>query len=131
MVNWKFILIGAGLVIVLGWFIGKIAHNTFLGVIISGVIVGFLVNDGYKNGAVNGFIAVFIGELIEGILLLVMIPPLMVTILAYPGIEAIFAIILWEFVPAVFYAILGAIGGIVGSFIKSKYIEYKENNPTQ
>ena len=74
MINWKYILIGAALVVVLGMVFIIVEYGTFIGYstwFIPGIIVGYLVNNGYKdgakNGAKNGFIAGFIGGFILGI----------------------------------------------------------------
>ena len=61
MVNWKYNILGAGLVVLLGWFGGMFEYGAFIGIFISGIIVGYLVNNGYKNGAKNGIITGIIG----------------------------------------------------------------------
>ncbi|AUB57251.1 hypothetical protein BK008_02230 [Methanobacterium sp. MZ-A1] len=71
MINWKYIIIGAALVVVLGMVFIIVEYGTFIGYstwFIPGIIVGYLVNNGYKDGAKNGFIAGIIGGFILGIL---------------------------------------------------------------
>jgi len=69
MLDWKFIIIGLGLAVVLGQFIGTIKDGIFLSFLISGIIVGYLVDNGYKNGAIHGLITGSLGGLIVVILI--------------------------------------------------------------
>jgi hypothetical protein len=114
MIHWKFIIIGVVLVVLFSYTSIKIDNFSLYGVVISGIIVGYLVNNGYKNGAKNGLIAGFIGGILLGI------------------VDSYFSFIIFDILPkyitfilisGVFYAILSAIGGIVGSLIKNKFIE--------
>ena len=44
---------GAALVVVLGMVFQMVEYGAFIGMFIPWVIVGYLVNKGYKNGAKN------------------------------------------------------------------------------
>jgi Kef-type K+ transport system membrane component KefB len=49
MINWKYCIIGAALVVVLGIVFKMVEYGSFIGMFIPGVIVGYLVNNGYKK----------------------------------------------------------------------------------
>ncbi len=114
MINWKYIIIGAALVVVLGIVLKTFEYGAFIGMFIPGVIVGYLVNNGYKNGAKNGIITGLIGGFILGIWAAITLdlnlPP-------FPNVVfySIFAI-----TGAATSAILDAVGGIIGSLIRDK-----------
>ncbi len=115
MINWKYCIIGAALVVVLGIVLGMVDYGSFIGMFIPGVIVGYLVNDGYKNGAKNGIITGLIGGFILGILIFIIIdfnlPP-------FPNV--IYYIFVFALFAAATSAILDAVGGILGSIIRDK-----------
>ena len=116
MINWKYILLGAALVVVLGMVLRFVEFGTFIGMFIPGIIVGYLVNNGYKNGAKNGIITGIIGGFILGFLIYMIgifnQPPEYNTVVAFIFIFALFN--------AVTTAILDAIGGIIGTLIRDK-----------
>lgn len=114
MINWKYSIMGAALVVVLGIVLELFDYGAFVGMFIPGVIVGYLVNNGYKNGAKNGIITGIIGGFIlgiwAGITLDLNLPPFHNVVL-----YSIFAI-----TGAATSAILDAVGGIIGSLIRDK-----------
>lgn len=118
MINWKYCIIGAALVVVLGMVFIIVEYGTFIGYstwFIPGIIVGYLVNNGYKNGAKNGFITGIIGGFILGILQITFdkfLSPLL-----NHGLFFIFAFALTA---AVFFAVSSAVGGIIGALIRDK-----------
>lgn len=112
-INWKFVIIGAALFVILG-ILFKIAIGGILfSTLISSVVVGYLVNNGYKNGAKNGLTAGFIGGLIYGSLFVLFIAtPLSVkTVLISLGLG---------FFSGIGGAVLSAFGGIIGSLLRNK-----------
>ena len=60
MINWKYCIIGAALVVVFALVLKMFEYGAF----IPGIIVGYLINNGYKNGAKNGIITGIIGGFI-------------------------------------------------------------------
>jgi fructose-specific phosphotransferase system IIC component len=116
MINWKYILLGAALVVVLGMVLRFVEFGTFIGMFVPGIIVGYLVNNGYKNGAKNGIITGIIGGFILGILIYYLYifnqPPEYNTVVALIFVFALFN--------AVTTAILDAVGGIIGVLIRDK-----------
>lgn len=112
LVNWKFCILGAVLVVAAYIIGGSIAYafGSVLGVIISGIIVGYLVNNGFRNGAINGFIAGFIGGLIIGIYFYYQV--------SYDPYRLVLGLIFSIISVGVSYAIFATVGGIIGSFIK-------------
>lgn len=72
MLNWKYIFLGAVLVVVLGMALRIVEYGTLIGMFVPGIIVGYLVNNGYKNGAKNGIITGIIGGFILGFLIYVL-----------------------------------------------------------
>lgn len=115
MINWKYIIIGAALVVVLGMVFQMVEYGAFIGMFIPGVIVGYLVNNGYKNGAKNGIIAGLIGGFILGILTYIMID-----FNLPPSPNVVFYIFCFAFLAAAYSAILDAVGGIIGALIRDK-----------
>ena len=115
MIDWKYCIIGAVLVVVLGMVL-KIEYGTFIGIFIPGIIVGYLVNNGYKNGAKNGFITGIIGGFILGILQIIqMIFDFNRIPFTDPVLILIFALML-SFMSAIF----DGVGGIIGSLIRDR-----------
>lgn len=118
MINWKFSILGAVLVVVLGMVFIIVEYGTFIGYstwFIPGIIVGYLVNNGYKDGAKNGFIAGILGGFILGILQITFD-----SVLLPLFNHGLWFILLFAFTAAVFFAILGAVGGIIGALIRNK-----------
>lgn len=115
MINWKYCIMGAVLVVVLGIVLRIVEYGTFMGMFIPGVIVGYLVNNGYKNGAKNGIITGIIGGFILGILQITFDSTL--SPLLNHGLPIIFVFALTA---AFFSAILDTVGGIIGSLIRDK-----------
>lgn len=118
MINWKYSILGAVLVVVFGMVLLLVEYGTFLAIFtwfIPGVIVGYLVNNVYKNGVINGFIAGLIGGFILGILQITFYS--IQTPLFNRGL---WFILLFAFSAAGFFAILAAVGGIIGFLIRDK-----------
>lgn len=118
MINWKYCIVGAVLVVVLEMVLRMVEYGTFIGYFtwfIPGIIVGYLVNNGYKDGAKNGIIAGLIGGFILGILQITFD-----NILSPLFNQGLWVILLFAFSTAVFFAILGGVGGIIGFIIRDK-----------
>ncbi len=116
MINWKYCIIGAALVVVLGMlFRMMFEYGVLIGIFIPGVIVGYLVNNGYKNGAKNGIITGIIGGFIQGILVYITID------LNLPPFPAVISYILvFALFTTATSAFLDAVGGIIGALIRDK-----------
>lgn len=115
MINWKYSIIGAALVVVFGIILEMVEYGTFVGIFIPGVIVGYLVNNGYKDGAKNGIVTGLIGGFILGILIYITIDfnlPPFPNVVSYIFVFALFT--------ATASAILDAVGGIIGALIRDK-----------
>lgn len=115
MINWRYCIIGAALVVVLALVLKMFDGGAFIGMFIPGIIVGYLVNDGYKNGAKNGIVAGLIGGFTLGILQITFdssISPLLNLGLSFIFVFALIA--------AATSAILDASGGIIGFLIRDK-----------
>lgn len=115
MINWKYSIIGAALVVVLGIVLGMFEYGSFIGMFIPGVIVGYLVNNGYKEGAKNGIVAGIIGGFILGILTYIMID---FNLPSFPNV--VFYIFVFALFTAATSAVLDAVGGIIGTLIRDK-----------
>nr|WP_319374287.1 DUF5518 domain-containing protein [uncultured Methanobacterium sp.] len=118
MIDWKYIFIGAALIVVLEMVFILVEYGTFIGYstwFIPGIIVGYLVNNGYKDGAKNGIIAGLIGGFILGILQITFD-----SVLLPLFNHGLWFILLFAFTAAVFFAILGAVAGIIGFLIRDK-----------
>ncbi len=114
MINWKYITLGAALVVVLGMVLGMVEYGSFIGMFIPGVIVGYLVNNGYKNGAKNGIIAGAIGGFILGIWAAITLD------LNLPPFPNLVFCSMFAIIGAATSAILDAVGGIIGALIRDK-----------
>ncbi len=78
--------------------------------------MGYLVNNGYKDGAKNGFIAGIIGGFILGILQITFDRFLSPSVLNQ-GLSFILAFVLTG---VVFFALSNAVGGIIGALIRDE-----------
>lgn len=115
MINWKYCIIGAVLVVVIGMFFKMFEYGIFIGIFIPGVIVGYLVNNGYRNGAKNGVITGIIGGFILGILVFITIDFNLPPFPAVIGYILVFALL-----EAAMSSIIDAVGGITGALIRDK-----------
>ncbi len=116
MINWRFNIIGAVLVVVFGILQFLIGFDLIWGTLASGIVVGYLVNNGFKNGAINGFIAGLIGGLMLGILFYLVY--IIVLHTSNIDISSPLQLILFFFGMAVIFSFFGTVGGLVGSLIK-------------
>lgn len=78
--------------------------------------MGYLVNDGFKNGVINGFMAGLIGGLMLGVLFYLVY--IMVPHTSNLDISPFFAAVGILFAMAVIFSFLATVGGLVGSIIK-------------
>ncbi|MBP1945776.1 putative membrane protein YeaQ/YmgE (transglycosylase-associated protein family) [Methanobacterium petrolearium] len=117
MINWRFSIIGAVLVVVLGVLqFYLIGFDLIWGTLVSGIVVGYLVNNGFKNGIINGFIAGLIGGLLLGILFYFVY--IIVLHTSNSDISSPLQLVLFFLGMAVIFSFLGTLGGLVGSLIK-------------
>lgn len=96
------------------------------GALVSGIVVGYLVNSGFKNGIIHGFMAGCIGGLMLGVLfyLVYILVPHTNSIDNSPLFVAVTAL----FGMAVIFSFLGTVGGLVGSLIKTLANRMNLNN---
>lgn len=117
MINWKVIIIGFIIAIILTLFIGAGLGTIgfYLGMFIAGIAVGYMADVTIKNGATHGAITGVITGIVLTILSIIMA-------LAYGsggmllGLSAIAELIL----TIIIWTILGAIGGAIGHVITEK-----------
>ena len=104
-------------------FIFKVIATAFLGLflgwfgyIIATILIGYYVNRSYKHGAVNGALAAFIASVI-----IVIYSDILYTIInGSIGFDTGFRIVEGSILGVVVYTTTGAIGGLIGVFIKNK-----------
>lgn len=116
MINWKAIIIGFFVSIVLGTLLGFIIPliGGILSTLLAGIIVGYISNGSLSNGAINGAVMGFLSRIIESIIILY-IGWAFIDTLGYiiVSIGVLFILFL-----ALFHIIIAAIGGAIGSAIK-------------
>ena len=111
MISWKNIIIGLVLAIILGNLLSMVtALSSYIGFLLATIYVGYAVEGDYKNGAVNGALVGVIAAIIIGIITMVTSGVLA------EGFTFILPVLL--LIGAVVYGIIGAVGGIIGIFIK-------------
>lgn len=116
MINWKVVILGFILAVILALLLGISVGTigSYLGVVIAGIIIGYMVNGDIKNGAVHGTIAGIIGGIILSILLIAIVLYIGGTLELLIALGGLIIIIL----TIIIWGILGAIGGVIGSWIK-------------
>ena len=128
MVNWRTVIIGFILAVVLSEFLGFIGltigaafgsnvSNTgqIIGYLLATIYVGYSIDGNYINGAIYGAIIGFIGGLVS----LIVTGAIFGTFVVTTGSLTVLAL------ESILYGITGAIGGIIG-FIISVYFSRKE-----
>jgi hypothetical protein len=112
MIDWKIILIGSGLGVILGFILSFIPFGTSTVFFLSSVYVGYMVGGENRSGVDHGAIV----GVIEGIVTVIIVR--FVTgyqVLAGTGIDLFVIVLSAEIISGI---IFGAIGGAIGSFIK-------------
>jgi fructose-specific phosphotransferase system IIC component len=113
-IKWRPSLIGALIVAasyVAAYFSGEsLLFSSFL---LGGIIVGYMVNENWKSGAINGLISGIIATLIVNLFSIIL--------LVSQGYAAYLTVILSSLVVyVVMELVLSAVGGIFGSLIRSE-----------
>jgi len=114
-INWKTVITGSVLAIILNFILSFVTLGGIVGYLIATIYVGYTVGGGYRNGANHGAIV----GVIEGIVA--------VTEIGFSaggnqikvdvgGDLVLFALVL--LIGIIFFGIMGAIGGVIGAFIK-------------
>ena len=124
-INWKILIIGLILAIILSkiiGFTGLILGSTagiwwnfigqVIGYILATIYVGYTVGGDYINGGIYGAFICVIGGIIGGIL----------SIIIYSAVFGAFEVTIGSVIglipDAILYGIVGSIGGIIGTIIK-------------
>ncbi|MFY9637444.1 MAG: DUF5518 domain-containing protein [Methanobacterium sp.] len=138
MINWKAIVLGFIVTIVLAYLGNYIPYLDIpLAPIIGGIIAGLVVGGDYKNGIINGGLAAGIPGFIYTLIVIVYITGSTIStavtkalaFTSYTGLSEIISVLIIIFGSIVafgIYFILGLIGGIFGVIIKDKI---SENQP--
>ena len=113
MINWKNIIIGLVLAIILGNLLSMVTGlSSYIGFLLATIYVGYAVGGDYTNGAINGALVGVIAAIIVGIIVMITSGVLA------EGFTFILPVLL--LMGAVVYGIVGAVGGIIGIFIKER-----------
>ncbi|MGZ7096809.1 MAG: DUF5518 domain-containing protein, partial [Methanobacterium sp.] len=74
MINWKAVLIGFFLTVILALILNPIIgeYGSYISIIIAGIIVGYIVNRNKTNGAVHGALVAILGGLFAFIILFIL-----------------------------------------------------------
>ncbi len=117
MINWKVIVIGVILAIILSIFFGAGGGIIgFLGMLIAGIAVGYMVDVNMKNGAIHGAITGVITGIILTVVTIILSLVISGSMGAALGLSAIAELI----VSIIIFTILGAIGGVIGAIITER-----------
>ena len=121
MVNWRTVVIGLVLEVILSEFLGVIGISIgavfglngvtigqIIGYLLATIYVGYSINGNYMNGAIYGAIIGFIGGLVSIIIVGAMYGTFVVTA------GSIMALVL----QSILYGIIGAVGGIIGFIVR-------------
>lgn len=108
-INWKTVIIGLIITIILSAIIPK---GGIFALILATIYVGYAIGGNYRNGAINGAIVGVILSIIAGIL------TDYISGILFEGFS--FIIVFLFVIGAITYGIIGAIGGIIGIFIKKR-----------
>jgi len=118
MINWKTILIGSLLAVILNLFFSLVVPlGGFVGLIIATIYVGYKVGGEYRNGINHGAIVGVISTLIIEILNLILTDPIQLEIIIGGEVDAFITALL---LGIIVMGIIGAIGGFIGAFKGSK-----------
>ena len=127
MVNWGAIIIGFFLSIILGGIFAIIipVWGGLLGLLLSGMAVGYIVGGDAMDGAINGALAGIFGAIVLSFLLLIF-GTLILGIIGFAAATITSLFILIGFIGVM---IVMAIGGAIGSIVKNepevRVIEYR------
>lgn len=118
MVNWGAVIIGFFLSIILGGIFAIIipVWGGLLGLLLSGMAVGYMVGGDAVNGAVNGGLAGIFGAIVLSLLLLIA-GTLILGIIGFAAASLTSIFILVGFIGVM---IIMAIGGAIGALIKNE-----------
>lgn len=116
-INWKAIILGFILAIILSAFLGTAGEAfSFLGMLIAGIAVGYMVDVNLKNGAIHGAITGAVTGIILTVLTVIVILAIGESMGLSLGPNAIAEFIL----STVMLTIVGTIGGAIGTVINER-----------
>lgn len=115
MINWRTVLIGIILAVILDFIFALVGFTAFIGDAVVGIYVGYVVSGGYRNGANHGAIVGAIAGTIFTIINLIQADPVYLQALI-GGEIGIFGFVI--LLSIIFDGICGAIGGVIGASIK-------------
>ncbi|MBI5679751.1 MAG: DUF5518 domain-containing protein [Methanobacterium sp.] len=117
MINLKTILAGI-VVIIIFYVLGLGFIGSLIGFFIAGAIIGYLNNENFKNGAINGLIFGFIGFTL--VLVIYLIRLAIAGSFSHLSFDSI-VILLIDCIMVIFMSIIGALLGTwIGNLIKSR-----------
>ncbi len=114
MINWKTIIIGSVLVVILNVALSMIAGSlgSLIAYLLAAMYIGYTVGGDYKNIAVHGGLICAILAIILGVFTIITSG-----VLAEENID-ILVVVVTLLIWAIFNGIIGVIGSIIGSLIK-------------
>jgi hypothetical protein len=111
-IDWKTIIIGIVIAIVLGWIFNFIMGGLgYLAYLLATIYVGYTVGGDWMNGAIHGALVGVVAALVFGIIAVIGLGAIFGAGAAALGILAILIAIIID-------AIIGAIGGAIGVLVK-------------
>jgi hypothetical protein len=121
----KYIILGIVVAFIIALGLTKIfmggLNSIVISFLIAGIIVGYLTSGDTESVAINGMVVGFIGSII--FILFVSIMGMLTNVTQLSAnifIMSIGGTIMFAIVAGVIFGIISAIGGIIGSYIKSK-----------
>jgi hypothetical protein len=118
MINWGAVILGFFLSIILGGIFAIIIPiwGAMLGLLLSGMAVGYMVGGDAMNGATNGALAGIFGAIVLSLLLLIA-GTLILGIIGFAAASITSLFILAGFIGVM---LIMAVGGLIGSVIKDE-----------
>ncbi|WP_414469149.1 DUF5518 domain-containing protein [Methanobacterium sp. ACI-7] len=118
MINWKTILIGSGLALILGFTLSLfLPLGNLIGYFTAALYVGYTVGGENRNGAIHGAIVGFIAGIIAIITNLIQLSSIQLE--AFIGGELVLFVLIL-LIGIIFAGIIGAFGGFLGAFKRSR-----------
>jgi hypothetical protein len=118
MINWKTILIGSVLAVILNLFFSLVVPlGGFVGLLAATIYVGYKVGGEYRNGVNHGAIVGVISAIIIEIVNLILMGSIQLEVFIGGEVDAFITTLL---LGIIVMGIIGAIGGFIGAFKGSK-----------
>jgi hypothetical protein len=114
MINWRIVLIGIIPTVMLYFIFVFAGFTSYIGDIVVGIGVGYVVSGGYRNGANHGAIVGAIAGTIFTIIEFIQVNPVYIQTIGNEVVVFVFLILFSIITDGIF----GAIGGVIGASIK-------------